>query len=197
MNQTKRRFGVTQLIYFSLIILVLITIIFFGLKAIKKSALQKELINQDQNESISPEEYGQWKIFSDLELKYSLKYPQDWTIEKKSPTEINFYSPSRLKIKQENPNSIVPSIRLTIFHSFSDPTLNPKKLNLEDWVKLQNAEDNIKKININGLDAYEITNSDSARSVFLQRGEALYSIFDSSSGANIVQQQIINSFESN
>ncbi|MDD4784953.1 MAG: PsbP-related protein [Candidatus Shapirobacteria bacterium] len=197
MNRLKRKFRLIKLISFFLILVALAVLIFFAPKIIKKSVPSKEVINPANNESISQEEYNQWKIFSDLELKYSIKYPQDWIVEKNLPTEISFYSPSRLKIKEENSNPISPNIKLTIYQPFSDFPSNPKKLNLEDWINLQNSEDIFKKININGLDAYETITSYPIRIIFLQKGDSVYNIFDSSAGNSVIQQQIVNSLEFN
>lgn len=197
MNRPKRKIRLIKLISFFLILVALAVLIFFVPKIVKKPVPSKEVANLVNIESISQEEYSQWKVFSDLELKYSIKYPQDWMVEKNSPTEISFYSPSRLKIKEENSNPISPNIKLTIHKPFSDFPSNPKKLNLEDWINLQNSEDIFKKININGLDAYETITSYPTRIIFLQKGDSVYNIFDSSAGNSVIQQQIINSLEFN
>lgn len=197
MTKLKTRFNLIQIIFILLIAIGVIIIIFFSAK-IQSSFSKKNIItNNTNNNSISQEEYSQWNVFNNSEMKYLLKYPQDWVLEKTSPSEIYLYSSSRFKLKSTNTNPIGSNIYLKIYNSISELPDNSKNLNLSDWIKFQDIEENIKEITINGIAGYEIFSENSNRIIFFQKENLVYSIFDSSAGKSYLQQQIISSLEFN
>jgi len=196
MNKTLNSFNLIQKISIFLIIISIGIFIFISFKN-KLFSSQKQSTNIQTSDSISQQEYSTWKIFNNSEMKYSLKYPQDWILDQKSSTEIYLYSPSRFQIKSTKANPIASNIFIKIYNSTSDLPENSKNLDLNNWIKLQSSEENIKNITLNGVVGYEILTSYPTRIIFLQKDSLIYSIFDSSADNSSIQKQIINSLEFN
>jgi len=196
-NPRKKIFKIILLV--SIILIIAGITIPFTIKKIKIAALNAEIKNsRPADNSISQEEYNKWTIFNNPEMKYTLRYPQNWTLEKISSEQVFLYSQSRFEMKSKSSIQIASNIKITIYKSFSElPNNSETNLNLESWVKFQEETIPAKKIIINDQTGYEITYSYPTRIIYIQKGDLIYSIFDSSAGQNAIQQQIINSLEFN
>jgi len=148
------------------------------------------------NQVISAEEYAKWKNYTNSEMKYSLKYPEDWVLEENSTSQLSLYSQSRFKIKSESEVPIQTNITVKIFSSLADlPNNLEKNLDLENWVKEQAGSSPVSKIMVDGSVGYEIILPYPTRVIYSQKDNLIYSIFDSSAGQSAAQKQIVDSFK--
>jgi hypothetical protein len=144
-------------------------------------------------DSISQEEYKKWNTYTNSEMKYSFKYPQDWVVKEISANETSLYSKSRATLRDESPNPVRTNITIKIYASTAELPSNPNGINLSEWVDAGKENNKVNKIVIDGINAYETIYSYPTRIIYVQKGNLIYSIFDDSTGKNIVQQQIVNS----
>jgi hypothetical protein len=150
------------------------------------------------------DETANWKIYTNSELKYSIKYPGDWILEETNINQGFLYLLTKQRKERIDKGEIIRGcdICIKVYKTISDlPNNQVKKLNFEDWIEKESDNYGFigrTPIAIDSSSGYQGTGSGDGESylIFIQRGGLIYDI---GTGDTIkpteIEQKIINSLK--
>ena len=149
------------------------------------------------------------KIYSNHNLRYSIEYPVDWTLDDQYIDDGTLFLFSEQRKNDIDVGKMIRTFNIfvKVYKSSIELPTNDRRLNFEDWIKQEVDSNFIKKkesIVIDGVSGYQVIFSSDGDfySIYIQKGSQIYEIGTGDPVKSMetykpteTEQKIINSFK--